>query len=65
MDSDQILGLKCSKCVRFSLGGREIGGGGSSGHGGLEASTQEERFSLLFVFFVFLNLSLCSVLGLC
>ena len=25
----------------------------------------EERFSLLFVLFVFLNLSLCLVLGLC
>ena len=40
MDSDQVLGLKCLKCVRFSLGGREIEGGGSSGHGGLAASTQ-------------------------
>ena len=34
------FGLKCSKCVRFSLGGREIKGGGSSGHGGLAASAQ-------------------------
>ena len=40
MDSDQVLSLKCSKCVRFSLGGREIGGGGSSGHGGLAALAQ-------------------------
>ena len=40
MDSDQVLGLKCLKYVRFSLGGREIEGGGSSGHGGLAASTQ-------------------------
>ena len=40
MDLDQVLGLKCSKCVRFSLGGREIKGGGSSGHGGLAASAQ-------------------------
>ena len=40
MDSDQVLGLKCSKCVRFSLGGREIEGGGSSDHGGLAASAQ-------------------------
>ena len=40
MDSDQVLSLKCSKCVRFSLGGREIGGEGSSEHGGLAASAQ-------------------------
>ena len=40
MESDQVLSLKCSKCVRFSLGGGEIGGGGSSGHGGLAASAQ-------------------------
>ena len=38
MDSDQVLGLKCSKCVRFSLSDRESGGGGSSGHGGHGAS---------------------------
>ena len=40
MDSDQVLGLKCSKCVRFSLSGREIGGGGSSEHGGHGALAQ-------------------------
>ena len=40
MDLDQVLGLKCSKFVRFSLGGREIEGGGSSDHGGLAASAQ-------------------------
>ena len=38
MDTNKVLGLKCSKCVRFSLSGREIGGGGSfdlGGHGAL------------------------------
>ena len=40
MDSNKVLGLKCSKCVKFSLNGREIGGGGSSGHGGHGASAQ-------------------------
>ena len=40
MDSDQVLGLKCSKCVRSNLSGREIGNGGSFGHGGHGASTQ-------------------------
>ena len=40
MDSYQVLGLKCLKCVRFSLSGREIKGGGSSGHGGHGASAQ-------------------------
>ena len=42
MDLDQVLGLKWSKCVRFSLSGREIGGGGSSGHGGHGASAQRK-----------------------
>ena len=42
MDSDQVLGLKCSKCVRFSLSDREIGGGGSFGHGGHHGASWPE-----------------------
>ena len=63
MDLDQVLGLKCSKCVRFSLSGREIGGGGSSdlgGHGALaQRRGKKMKIRYHFVFILYSNLGLC------